>query len=241
MLLNPCQIIYDLAGSPNQEFALAQGQRCCICAQLADRVLPTAKWMGANYTDQNKMRFPESTWICEPCAWVHGWNAPPGVPNKEGAKRGANLRLFAHLWDAETGYLACPNRDRATILPWLLREHRGPWFAALPTSGKKHLLPWTPMNHAPSGLVRVEERNAAWDALTIAVLNDITAILAMEIPRGQVDCGEYSDKSWKTGMKQLAAFECQNAKYRGSARWTLALWLAPSPIKEKEEPSDEED
>lgn len=114
----PAATLYALAGSPPQERVvdLTEPVRCRVCAGLTARAAPYERWQGANFTDQNKLRWIDGRHVCEACIWAHAWNPPPGAPAAEPGKKGLNLRLFSHLYDAR-GYAArLAGTERVTVL-----------------------------------------------------------------------------------------------------------------------------
>ncbi len=218
-------ILYDLAGRPPQEGASASGV-CRICCAPTERGTPYRKWQGANFTDQNKLRAWHGEVVCEACAWAHAWNPPPGhAPAAEG-KKGANLRLYSHLWDEIAGYLYLSKGDKPAIRAWLRAPREGPWFGAISDTGKKHVVPWTPVNPRPSGrLIRFEEATLSLPESWILV-DEMTTLLSRGVTKDEITNSEYSQMSWRHSAAALRIFEAAHGRLRGSSWWRLALWLS---------------
>lgn len=229
-LPTPSMIVYQLAGSPAVPEANQPG-RCAFCAREVERAIPYARWQGANFVDQTVLADAAGSHVCSACVWATSWVAPPGYvpppnrPKKEGGK-GVMLRLFSHLWDEDRGYIYATKADKPFIRTWLRSRHERAWFAALADSGKKHVLPFAPMNPrgALPGVVRFEERSITlgdWE-----LVDAMTEILTKGASKAEVATGQYSLRRWEEIESSLVAFERVAAFRRGSGWFALALWLA---------------
>lgn len=244
MIPRAAATLYALAGVPPQPGAEDAPAWCVVCAARAERTVPYERWQGANFTDQNKLRgLGLSERICEPCVWAHAWNPPPGwvpddaaIERKREAKRKAgkevdtsrerapNLRLFWHAYD-ERGYVFGTKGDKPTIRAWLLAPKTGAWWCAVPDSGQKHVLPWTPINPGPDGrLVRFEEQDVVLgDEHLVDVM---TAALSAGVTKAEIERGDYSVRAWMIAREHVERLRELGEREHGSAWWSLAVWLA---------------
>jgi len=223
--VTPAAIVHGLAGTPAVDGCADSDGQCWICARPMARGMPVSKWQGATFTDQNKALAPDATHVCEPCVWAMSWVQPPGMPPAEAGKKGLNLRLFSHFFDAR-GYLALNKASKPAMLRWLREPKHGVWFAAIADTGQKHVLPWTPLNPAGGRSARFEERLIAlpddW-----SVVDAIAALLTLGVTKGEVERGEYSPRSYQEhGREPMHGFESAYRYLRGTGWFTLALWLA---------------
>lgn len=236
----PHHLLYRLAGSPPVGEATMTGERCRICGDLADGV-PYDRWQGANFTDQNKARYPSGAVVCAACVWTHAWHPPPGyVLDLAGAAaakaargeaasanpRGPNMVLFSHFWCERDGYWFGNKADKVRIRAWLLETRPSRWFAAIADSGKKHVLPMTPLNPSGGRLVRFEERTLAIPGSAAEVVAGLCELLTLGPTKEEIGRGEYSAQSWMTAEDEILGFEKLWRGLRGSSWWDLALWLS---------------
>lgn len=197
---------------------------CWLCGATAQVGADRVRWEGASFTDQNKARAQSSPIVCEPCVWACSWSLPPGHPPAAEGKRGVNLRLFSHLYDAGD-YRYANKGDKPAILAWLRAPHTGPWFAAISDTGQKHTLPWTPLNlGGRGGLVRFEERTVRlgdW-----ALCDAMIALLTVGVTKGEIETGRYRVLSYQHSASAVRTFEAQHGRQRGAAWFALCLWCA---------------
>ncbi|MEN6535534.1 MAG: hypothetical protein ABFD89_17855 [Bryobacteraceae bacterium] len=76
----PTQTLHELAGIPTVEGATEASGYCYFCAGKVSRGIPIDSWLKSSFTDQNRARCPSATHICEACAHITLWTAPPGRP-----------------------------------------------------------------------------------------------------------------------------------------------------------------
>lgn len=223
--MSASRIVHELAGFPPMDKAKSHDGPCWLCGDTMTRGIPAQKWQGANFTDQNKAHRPDATHVCEACAWCCAWVPPPGHPAPEPGKKGANLRLFTHLYDQSGGYIYCNKGDKGLIRRWLRAPKSPPWFAAIADSGQKHLLPWAPVNPAPRGTVLFEDTLIAMTG-TWALLDAMHVLVDLGVPKSEIDSGEYGVRRWREQADALTHFEDRYRSMRGSRWWRLVLWLA---------------
>lgn len=226
-------LLHAVAGRPQVDgcVELDAAARCWLCAAPADRGALARKWQGASFTDQNRCRCPSSLYVCEACVWVAAWNPPPGAPAPEPGKKGLNMRLFSHLYDAGA-YRFANKADKAEIRVWLRAPRRGPWFAAIADSGQKHTLPWTPVNPGPGGSLFFEEHVVPlgdW-----ALLDDVTALLDAGASKAEVASGRYDPRTLVRCYLTAHLFEERWGAARAGRWFDVVLWLAQREEKEKQ-------
>lgn len=224
--MTPAALLYRLAGCPPLADTLA-ATPCWLCGApaLEDRGVDRVRWEGANFTDQNKARAQSSPIVCEPCAWACSWVPPPGYPPAGDGRRGVNLRLFSHCYDA--GIYAYGNKAcKPWLLAWLRSTKHGPWFCAIADSGQKHTLPWTPLNLSGgvAGLVRFEEQTVALGEWSLC--DAMTALLTRGVTKDEITTGRYRVASYQHSAVSVRTFEADHGAARGGGWFTLCLWLA---------------
>lgn len=230
--MTPTRTLFALAGSPAQDGCDAATPGCPVCALSCERSMPYARWQGATFTDQDKLRgHGLSDRICEPCVWVHSWVVPPGHAPPEPGKKGVNLRLFWHAHD-ERGYLYGNKGNSDNLAPgtlgkrelrdWLRAPKIGAWWCAVADSGQKHVIPWTPTNRGGSQVVRLEQRNVAigdW-----SLVDAMTAALTAGVTKGEIESGHYTPRAWQLAEAHVRALQARPELNGGW--WELALWLS---------------
>lgn len=237
-MITGSRAVWEVCGSPRVEGCAAIPLApCWVCGAETMRAMPREAWMGASYTGQNRVRCPESIWVCEPCLHVMSRIAPvPGRPPGEGKKFGGNFRNFSHLWEAAPGgapafYANASKAEKPTILAFLRRIHLGAWFAAIADSGQKHILPWVPVNpaHAARGVVLFDEQVVKLPAGVPGwkLVDDMAALLTVGATKDELSSGSYSPRTWRNHQSPVRNFETTwGEPKRGGAWFGLALWLA---------------
>ena len=226
----PARILHALAGAPQIDGCIEREGTCWLCGEETSRSAPLKKWSGAGFSDQNKRRGPaDATHVCEACVWATSWVQPPGMEPPPPGKRGLNLRLFSHLYDAgEYAYLN--KADKPQILAWLRAPKRGPWFATIADTGQKHALPWAELNlHSGlGGLVLFEEDDVALPEAETgwSIVDDAIDLLTWGVTKDELASGTYSARSWAACREELLAFERTHGQLRFSAWFRLATWLS---------------
>src|ERR1700678_1889135 len=117
---------------------------CWIWGGHWSPALPRSLFMGASFTGKNRVRCVESGEVCEPCVWAMAGKPPD------------TLRMTSHVVD-DRGWLRPNKGGKPLQREWLRGPKQGQWFAAIADSGKKHVIPWAPMNPAdlPAGVGEV--------------------------------------------------------------------------------------
>jgi len=223
------QLLHAALGAPRFAGCDDHTDACWVCGGLADRTMPRADWMGAQFVGQNRARAWSSPRVCEPCACVTAWTTPatmpvPGRASKPGAKRDLMWRLFSVLYD--DGHVTVANKgDKPAIRAWLRAPKRGPWFAAIADSGQKHVVPWAPVNGA-RGTSRVlfEEMEVTLGDWRLG--DDMTALLTAGPSKDEIAAGEYRPQNWQRCQSAIESFETSWSSTRASPWWLLALWLS---------------
>jgi len=238
--LSPPQLAWAAHGSPVVGDCEPASGRCYVCCGVVERGKQVQSWLGSNYTDQNRARFPTASHVCEACCYVHSRTSPVlGRPPKEDKKFGGNYRNYSHLYeegwagpvfgdDGSTAksYANASKGQKGLIRNFLAREHTGPWFAAIADSGQKHVLPFAPLNGAGrSGLVIFEEA-----MVTVpddqSLLSDMIALLSAGVTKDEIGSGNWYTRTMIENREPTLAFEAKWGAHRGGDWFRLAIWLA---------------
>ena len=225
--MTPARILHALAGAPEVDgCAPVEPCRCYMCAAPTERGAPVRRWMGSTFTDQPRCACPSSDVICEACVWACSWVVPPGHEPPPPGKKGVNLRLFSHLYDAGE-YRYANKADKPSIRAFLRAPKRGPWFAAIADSGQKHTVPFAPLNLGAHGSVLFEEAVVELpDAAGWRVLDDAIDLLTAGATKDEITRGEYRPETWLRCRDRIEAFERDHGALRGGAFFDLVVWLA---------------
>lgn len=230
--LSPTYWVWFVGGAPVHPDCMETPQsRCWVCAGPAHRSMPRAKWQGATFTGQNKVRCPESNVICEPCIFVHARSFPvPGRPAKEG-KQPPNWRNYSVLFEIidDIPHLQTATKsEKLLIRSFLERPKSGFWFAAISDSGQKHVIPTCPVN--PPGIrgkILLEEAEIAIPSASQWILiSAIDEFLTQGASKESIESGVYSVAQWQQIPTLIDEFEERWGGERNSSFWKLALWLA---------------
>jgi len=231
--LFPVRVLFRLAGSPALPgFSSSSGPvpTCHICGLPAPRSAPWRDWLPPSATDWDLWHGPggPNAVVCEPCAWVR--SGKPGSPEC--------LRLEAHVCsrrvDSEWTWLRFLKRDVAEVLAALLVCLELPsgssWFAAVPTSGRKHVIPRASVNvvRQTAALVVFETELAALtlDGSHWTTLAPVRELLALGFTKDEILTGRYdSRRIAKAGLDRWRPLEERVRVIRGRAELELALHL----------------
>lgn len=204
---------------------------CWLCGGVwAGRACPISDWQGANFTGQNKVRSPRSTWICEPCVHISSRIAPvPGRPPKEGKSFGGNFRNYSHCWwrdpTGKVEYLNASKGEKPALLAWLRKPKAGEWWCAVADSGQKHIIPWAPLIKGPKGPVLFDDLVVTlgdW-----AIVDDMVELLTAGATKEEVESGDYHPGSILRCRLDIEVFEAKwGRRQRGGGFFSLAIWLA---------------
>lgn len=208
--MSASQHLHRLMGTHSADCVAAHGA-CYVCGGSIVRGLPRSRWMGANFTDQNRVAVPVSEWVCEGCVIVMAGRPPD------------TQRMFSHLVDGEH-WLRCNKADKGRMRAWLRAvPKRGPWFAAIADSGQKHLVPWAPINH-PSFVGRVNFEGRIITLGDWALVDEMAELLTLGATKEEMSTGNYGPRAWALCGARLRAFIARVEQRSG---WfDLALWLA---------------
>lgn len=188
---------------------------CWVCGSPARRGLPIKEWMGANFTGQNRVRCVDATHVCESCAVVMSGKPPD------------TLRMYSVLVEQGQPMLKLNKGQKPAILEFLRRKHCGEWLAGIADSGKKHIVPWSPINppsKAGTGMVLFEDRLVRlgdW-----SMVEEAMELLTAGVTKEDMLSGEYKPRAWELSAASLRAFEAKWKRLRGGGWFELAVWLA---------------
>lgn len=230
--MSATRLLHHHLGAPMHTDCAPADGRCWLCAASLTRGQPVSLWNGSTFTGQNRVRCPESKWVCEPCVYFCARLSPvPGRPPAPGKKLGGNYRNYSHLYDAaaEPRYLNASKGEKPVVLEFLRRPHRGVWFAAIADSGQKHVLPWTPVNPpGPGGWVLFDETRIRLpgDEAGWALVDELASLLTAGATKAELETGRYEARAWQLCSETLQRFEAKGGQLRGGGWFALALWLA---------------
>lgn len=225
----PSQLLWEACGAPPSPKASAlpthldgDWTRCWVCSgATGGRGMPVARWDGANFTGQTRIRYPGGQAICEPCLWVMARATP--VPGKTG-----NWRNYSVLYEHGHAPVIASKGDKPVLRAWLRAPRQGPWFAALANSGQKHVVPYVPLNRGGSRRVLFDEElldlpssEAGW-----AIVDELTALLTAGATKEEVERGDYGTGTIRRCEASVRAFEARHGRLRGSAWFGLVVFLA---------------
>lgn len=225
------QLLHAHVGAPAFDGCVDDAiDHCYVCAGTSLRSMPIAKWMGDNFTGQAQCRAPMSDRICEACAWAMAGRPPD------------TLRMYSHLFDGRE-YLRLNKGDKPAMRAFLRRHHDTEWFAAIADSGKKHVIPWAPVNQpGRKGRVRFEDGDVTlprsedgW-----AMVDEIAALATAGAPKSEIESGDYSPRSWTLCRAAIESFERRWKSERHGAWFRLAVWLAQRDEVEAQARMDQE-
>lgn len=216
MIASATQLLHGHHGHPEVKGCADRAvELCYVCACPWPRSQPVVDWMGTNFTGQGLVLAPTSPLICEACVWAMAGKPPH------------TLRSWCHLFDGR-GYVRVNKGDKPAIREWLRGAHEGPWFAAIADSGKKHVLPFSPVNvPGMGGRIRFEDEEVAlprddgW-----RILDDATELLTLGATKAEIEPGRYGPRAWSLCPDAIAAFEDAWSGLRHGAWFRLVLWLA---------------
>lgn len=207
--MSASQILHRIIGGSSPECIDAAGD-CYVCGGPITRAMRRDRWMGANFTQQDRVSVPQSEWVCESCVIVMAGRPPD------------TQRMYSHLVDGPHWWRG-NKADKTHMRTWLREPKRGPWFAAVADSGQKHLIPWSPINHpGASGRVNFEGRVVTigrWD-----LVDEMAELLTMGATKEEMRTGAYGPRAWAICGPALRAFIARPE--RDSGWFALALWLA---------------
>lgn len=203
------QVLYKHIGSPPVDKLVPAEGRCWVCGGELSQGKFWSDWAGANFVGQNRVKAPESEYVCPACVYLCSRLSPvPGRPPKEGKKLGGNFRNYSHLFD-QNGYVNASKAEKRTVLAWLRSGHTGSWFAAIADSGQKHLLPWAPINPdgTPRGVVLFEEQlvvlpvAAGW-----GIVDGMVELLSLGVSKEELSTGQYTSANLLSHAGYLAGW-----------------------------------
>lgn len=216
---SPSQIIHRIKGSPEVPgCAAAAIPACWVCGRASARGILRHRWMGSNFTGQNKVRCASATHVCEACVLVMS-GKPPDTE-----------RMYSHFVEGDS-WLRVNKGQKPAMREFLRRTKAAPWFAAIADSGQKHVIPWTPVNAAgqaggrvlfEEALVELPRDDAGW-----SMLDDIALMLTDGATKDEILPGHWGPRAYSLiGPERIEAFESAWGGMRGGAWFELAVWLA---------------
>jgi hypothetical protein len=220
-MISASQLLHAHLGAPAAPDARAIAPApCWVCGAIASRAVPRERWMGANFTGQNRVRAPASGEVCEACVVVMAGRPPD------------TLRMYSHLYEGggTPVYERLNKGSKPAMRAFLRRSHAAPWFAAIADSGQKHIVPWTPVNPPSStgrvlfeeDLIALPSSPAGW-----SVLDACAELLTAGATKEEVESGRYGARAYQLARTEVERFEREHgARLRGGAWFRLVVWLA---------------
>ena len=207
---------------------------CGICGfDCKGRGVPLDE-AGMTFANQTNLRAPQSGIVCECCVFSTRWICPPGRSAKareDGTDgRGPNPAMYGHRWhqlpDGSVEYGNHSKGDKPALRDFLRTPKQGPWWCTVADSGKKHSIPWAPLNAATSRrpLILFDEqliRMGDWQ-----LVEDVTNLLTAGATKEAIERGDYSVGEWERCPDAIQAFEDKWARERGGGWLMLSVWLA---------------
>lgn len=216
--MTPSQIIHRIRGAPTVEGCSEHPSfHCYVCGGASIRGQDRDRWMGQNFTGQNRARCPSSSLVCEACVAAMA-GRPPDTE-----------RMWSHLVEGDE-HVRVNKGGKPAIRDFLRRTHRGPWFAAIADTGQKHIIPWCPVNAPRQGggrvlfeetLVELPRTEAGW-----RLLDQIAEALTDGLTKEEIGSGEYGSRAWQLLGERLRTLESTWSVLRGGSWFELAVWLA---------------
>lgn len=198
-----------------------------------ERGMPVEKWIGANFTDQTRVRSPLSPCVCEACVMLSARTFPVlGRDAKEGKKFGASFRNVSNAvevgWSGvqAQGYANYSKGEKPAIRAFLERAHAGYWGIGIADSGQKHVAGFAPMNPPGRGGIVIFEEALLFVPSSLAMVDDMSALLTAGATKDEIEAGDYRAQTWIRCRVKVDEFEERNERERGSDWFRLALWLA---------------
>jgi hypothetical protein len=155
-------------------------------------------------------------------------------------EHGGNFRCYSHMietgWDSPAfgqdgcgwsrGYINASKGEKPLIREFLRREHASLWCCGIADSGKKHVLPFTPINAPSRGGVVLFEEQLVVVPDSLELVDAMAELLTAGATKDELDRGDYRAHTWIRCEAEVRAFEGAHGGERHSAWWALALWLA---------------
>jgi hypothetical protein len=211
------QLIHVHLGAPGVPLCGPASGICWVCGATLARAMQRKNWQGATFTGQNRARCPESDLVCEACCWATAGKPPD------------TLRMYSNLLEVGGEHLKLNKGDKPAMRAFLRRRHDAPWFAGIADSGKKHVVPWAPVN--PPGargrvlfedtIIALPRDDAGW-----AIVDDAAALATAGATKEEISTGAYGARAWSLCGDMLRTFEARWSRERGGAWMQLAVWLA---------------
>lgn len=225
----PSQLLWRACGSPPSPKASAlptdregDWSRCWVCAgETRGRGCAIADWDGANFTGQSRVRYPAGQAICEPCLWVMARSSEVPIEGN------GNWRNYSVLYATGEPLLIRSKGDKPSVLAWLRRPHKAPWFAAIAESGQKHVVPYVPLNGCGRARALFEERlvDLPRDPAAWSLCDEMAALATAGASKEEIETGRYEGALTRC-RDAVRAFEARHASKRGGGFFALCIFLA---------------
>ena len=217
-------LVHRACGSPDIMECTSFNGQCWHCGAHMTRGMSVAKWQGAQFVGQNRVKFGAGTHICEACVWVMARASEvPGHPSQPGQTCGPNWRNFSVFYD-DNGLVTASKGEKPAIRDWLTRSRLGMWFAAIGESGQKHVIPYAPINVSPTGgRLQFEEEIVQVSDWTL--LHETCSFLTAGATKEEIESGAYGG-AWQRCSTEVRRYERRWEHLRGGAWFRMIVWLS---------------
>lgn len=203
----------------------AAGGPCWLCGQPCDGYggVDAQSTVADTWTNADWVESPRARWLCAPCALSIGQNLP--WPGRDRPQR---MQNYSHLvvggrWHAMT------KSDQSPAVDVLLHPPSGPWFLGLTTTGQKHMIFRTPVNHGGNRwYVRFEEQVVSCDTRLFSwLLSEALALYEVGLTKEAILTGSPSPGMLVRpgAMEAWGARSIVLAPYIRGAALALAVFL----------------
>lgn len=239
------RLIHDLAGRPPVEGASASQFKpveavCCMCGQVEAVTAPAGRVLGANFTDRTMFHRADSDRVCEACTAVASGKPPrtfrlwtvvatPGHTLPPSQEKAA-------AWIGQHDGLCLTSRaDTTPIIDTLLDPPDGEWVVSIAESGQKHVAPYAVINQGPTGIIRMETVNIAYQRDTFRrVLKEALALRRLGVPAADIMTGTPRYLKSRADLAAWREYSQNLCGYEGSPLLNLTLWVITKKVIEND-------
>lgn len=215
--------IYEAAGQPpitlyDDPGAATRAGSCRLCGRDGQAGYPWGQWIKDTFTDHDLLSPGDAICLaCLFCADDHSLI----LQARTGRDKPQRMRNYSHVVTAGGDWLPYDKSQKRAMLAALCA---GPRMAAISIAGQKHVL-----FRARLGQWQVEEQRCWPDPDRLAALvATIEALYATPpVTKAMIAAGEYGQRAiLALGPDRWRSLEGSLRPARGSALFTLAVWLA---------------
>jgi CRISPR type IV-associated protein Csf1 len=228
-------MIWNAAGRPVVEGVQNVSAACYLCGSVATGMLSKAKVLTPTFTGHSDAKALSSSWVCVPCSW--SLNDASAVVGRDSGK----WRNFSHAV-AEGKWLTFTKKveERRRLSALLCAPPSGPWCAVVAESGQKQLAYRAPVNHSAHRCsVQFEEQRVVYQPAAMRSLLGRMERMLTVFSKTEVASGDWDTRRIGLyGCERFAADAEEMRQLRGSALFSLAMFLAARPDDEGKDEND---